>query len=216
MTSRERLIAVARGGDADRQPTVGWSGAVDALIVPVEQIHATSKGSADQAVLADIANPFRAAAERGLDLNSLLGSNPAAGNALLDQVVEQVRSRIEKAMASGADGIFYRLHGAEPRYSTPMSYGGHFLEKDRELLSEVSNARFNLLFIVGGPEAYFDFVADLPADAFAAPAESISATALREIRRGTIAGTEGDTDILIVAPRPNLIEFLETQTLAGV
>ena len=54
---------------------------------------------------------------------------------------------------------------AVPDSTTPMQYGGHFLEIDRRLLS--SDALFNVIFVQGPSEPYAVFVSDLPAQAFA-------------------------------------------------
>jgi hypothetical protein len=194
---------------------VGWSADVDALIVSPRQVGEALARSGDQAVLAEVANPFQSAQLKGLELNRLLETDPTRGEELLRSVITEVRSQIKTALEKGADGIFYKLYGAEPSLSTPMQYGGHYLERDRELLSEIEDARFNLLFVVGGPETYFDFVSDLPAHSFGWNAD-IAADEIRRVRGGALASTSGDAEILIVPPQPNLTEYLENQTLAGV
>ena len=76
-----------------------------------------------------------------------------------------------------------------PAISTPMQYGGFYLEHDRALLAEIEDARLNVLSVEGGPEPYLDFVADLPSHVLAwdVPATGIVAAAVRPMRRGALA-----------------------------
>ncbi|MEQ1936371.1 MAG: hypothetical protein ABL962_21150, partial [Fimbriimonadaceae bacterium] len=50
--------------------------------------------------------------------------------------------------------------------ASPMQYGGHYLEQDRQLLDFATASCQVALVIEGGPETYLDFVSDLPAEVF--------------------------------------------------
>jgi hypothetical protein len=217
MTSRERLVTIARGGEVDQKPNIWWPGGSayegDALVVaPWPETVREAAAYEDRAVLAEIGNPFYIAKARGLDLPKLLDSDPAAGGQALDEVVNDVRLLIEDSLSAGADGIFYRLHGATPEHTSPMEYGGHFLERDRELLEAVQDARFNMVFVVGGEGAYLDFVSDLPAHAFGWDDEhtGVSAAELRQMRRGALATYGEDGDIQLASKIGDVLNYLET------
>lgn len=72
---------------------------------------------------------------------------------------------MSEAISDGVDGIAYCIDGAYPAATTPMQYGGYFLERDRELLEHVKGLKFTLAFVEGTEEVYLDTVSDLPVDA---------------------------------------------------
>lgn len=201
MTHRERLVAAARGGPVDRPPWFVWGTAdpeaflanhtPDALVArSAEEAKrlVSLAGEEGPAVLVETTNPLGLALSEGENPNCLL-DDPNAAERELDRWVERCRSTLIEALESGADGVFYRLRGAEPPHSTPMEFGGLHLERERDLLNEISDARFNVLLADGGEETYLDFLTDLPAHAFAWNEETIpfSPKQVREMRPGALA-----------------------------
>ncbi len=212
MNCRERLTAAGRGGQTDRAPWFAWFPNASYLnllsfareykpdaIVTSSHDDATSfldeLGSDGPAVLFEVVNPYGLALVDDLDLNAMIQADPYEGHVLHAKYSTVIAETLEWAMDAGCDGVFYRLLGAAPQWSTPMQYGGHHLGRDRDLLDSVNEARFNVVYVDGGPGVYLDFVSDLPASAFAwDEAESgISPSEVRELRMGTIAcGLFGD------------------------
>jgi len=212
LTSRERIVAAARGGEVDRRPTLSWlseSSSSDAAVL--EQTEIAKSLSGERVVLANVPNPFGLALGKGIDLNKALKDDPSVGGVVLDGLVEEVRSQIRASLESGADGIFYRLHGANPSHCTPMEYGGHYLERDRELLNEADGATFNVLFIAGNEELYIDFVSDLPAHAFAWDYDlsKLPASEVRQSRIGAVASSDPSSEILLEIGNDQYLETLE-------
>lgn len=117
-----------------------------------------------------VLNPFGRALREGLDLNALLRTDPEAGAAELDRLCAETAAEL----ASTSDSIVYRLVGAEPRYCTPMQYGGFYLERDRELLASVQG-KDRIELLLEGNDAYLDFVSDLPADTITHHKEAVNA-----------------------------------------
>ncbi len=216
MTSRERVIAASRGGAVDLQPTLTWlggNGSSDASVVPTSEI--VVRLDENQVVLAEVPNPFGLALGKGIDLNRALKDDPSVGSVVLDGLVEEVRTQIRESLESGADGIFYRLHGASPAHCTPMQYGGHYLERDRELLSEASGATCNVLFVAGKEELYIDFVSDLPATLFAWDYDlsKISADEVRQSRPGATASSDPSSEFKLVIGQEKYLETLEQSNI---
>ena len=212
MTSRERVLAASRGGDVDQKPTLSWLGAdasADAMVVV--NIESLNRSADAPVVLVDVSNPFGLALQKGIDLNKALKDDPTVGSEVLDSLIDEVRTRIAGGLASGADGIFYRLHGASPRHCSPMQYGGHYLERDRELLSEASDAYVNVIFVAGEDELYIDFVSDLPAQIFAWDSEltQISAEQVRAARKGAVASADPSSEISLLIGTENYLANLE-------
>ncbi len=198
MTGRERIVAAARGGEVDRKPIIlwgDWSDLADACVLPIDQ----TTNSDSVARLALVNSPLSRAMKNGEDLNASLANNPEVGNARLDALVEETRVEMQSALEAGADGIAYYLDGAYPAATTPMQFGGFYLERDRELLETVQDARFNLIFIEGTEEVYLDSVSDLPADALAwrVTESQFSIPMMRELRSGLLAGMHPDADLLL-------------------
>ncbi|MDR3692022.1 MAG: hypothetical protein P4L46_21765 [Fimbriimonas sp.] len=210
MTVPERVSAAVKMSEVDRCPTLVWLAQdSDAEISVVSELGgAVSDG---RLVIVDIANPFGLALGKGLDLNKAMKDDPSVGALVLDGLVDEVRGRIRASLDSGADGIFYRLHGASPRHCTPMEYGGYYLERDRELLTEVAGAAFNVVFVAGREDLYVDFVSDLPAQVFAWDAElsRLDASDVRKVRRGAVASSDPTSDFLLTIGKPNYLETLE-------
>ncbi len=203
MTGRERLVAAARGGETDRPATLFWpcpkSEGSDALILENAK---DVVPDADRAVLVEVANPFGQALARDLDLNAALVADPDAP--ALEEMVEATRTDLRNALDAGADGVFYVLHGACGRWCSPMQYGGWYLERDRELLEEIADARLNVLFVVGSDDTYLDFVSDLPAHVFAwdSAATAQDSASVRAMRNGAQASADAHSEIRLVSPGP--------------
>ena len=216
MTSRERLLAASRGGSLDLQPRLGWlsdDSGLDGSVV--EDMSKMNRRDSESVVLVDVSNPFGLALQKGIDLNKALKDDPSVGSEVLDSLVEEVRQRISLSLELGADGIFYRLHGACPRHCSPMQYGGHYLERDRELLGGASEAFLNVLFVAGEDELYIDFVSDLPAQVFAWDSEltNVSAQDVRAARTGAVASSDPSSEIELVIGIKNYIDNLEQPNL---
>lgn len=214
MTPRERLTAAARGGDVDRRPTIVGPGSqlddrdADAIIVSAAPHVVASFVGGDRAVLAEVDNPF---ARFGSDLNREFSVDPIAASEKLDEATEEVRAKMRAALEAGADGIFYRLFGARAAHSTPMQYGGHYLERDRELLEEIGDARINVLFPVGDDDLYLDFISDLPAHILAwdRDASGFSSAQVRTMRQGAQASSDPESEILLYHPGIRLADRLD-------
>lgn len=193
-----------RGGTPDRKPiavrSVSPGHEADAIVVPALETEDALRTHPEQAVLGEVKSPFGLALERGIALGDRLRDEPEEGERTLLRLVEAVRAQIELVLDAGADGVFYCLDGAYPPASTPMEYGGHYLETDRALLDSIAQARLNILYVVGGPETYFDCLADLPAHAFAwdIEASGIGMEQMRAIRPGALAAADPSADILLV------------------
>jgi hypothetical protein len=205
-------MAASRGGEVDRRPNMSWLAGDSTADVTVVSCSAVSASlSEDRVVLAEVPNPFGLALGRGIDLNSALKEDPTAGGQVLDTLVEEVRIQIREGLDSGADGIFYRLHGANPQHCTPMQYGGHYLERDRELLTEAQGTVMNVLFVSGPEEIYVDFVSDLPADIFAwdVHLSKVTATEVRSMRNGATASADPTSEFALLIGNERYLETLE-------
>lgn len=193
MTSRERLIAASRGEPTDRKPLVCWPvGCPESDVV-------TDAGHPDQIRLTPVVNPFGQAIRHRVDVWDALAEDPARGAKQLDGLVARTRREAQGAIEHGADGILYLLYGARGLHSTPMEYGGHYLERDREILGEFASAAFNLIFVVGEDDAYLDFVSDLPAHAFGWDSEAtgVGVNEIRPMRTGALATNDPNADIAL-------------------
>lgn len=207
MSPRERLTAAARGGQPDQKPTIALgprtsNGPIpDAIVVPPGQVAQTLAQNPEAAVLAHILSPLARARRQSIDILTLLKSEPEAGDQHAETLALETSAEAAEALAQGADGILYDLDGAYPAASSPMQYGGHFLEKDRSILEAVQEARLNVVFVRGTAEPYIDFVSDLPAHVFAWQAESgVTPAMVRELRTGALAANHPDADIALLYP----------------
>lgn len=202
-----------RDGEAvDRKPIVSWPCEDQAPSgVVVRALNQALIRDPETLLLAEIPNPFGLAQSQGIDVNRLVRENPAEGGRELDRLTAETRAAINDAFARGADGILYRLHGANPEWCTPMQYGGFHLDRDRDLLESTSKGQFNILFVVGDKDVYFDFVSDLPAHAFAwdSVTTGVSCAQMRTIRRGLLAAADAEADIILASRTGSLAEALE-------
>lgn len=140
-----------------------------------------------------ISGPFCRAEEAGIPIIELFEKDVDSGNAKLTVLVAETRNEVLET----GESILYQLSGPEPAKSTPMQYGGHFLERDRELL-ELANERGEVwLFVDAGPGAYLDFVSDLPAEVFAwdAVKTGFSLAEMRKLRSGKLCTNETGADL---------------------
>jgi hypothetical protein len=100
-----------------------------------------------------VLSPLSRAIVQGIDIVGLLEENPTKGDRVLGELVSQCSRDIEQTSGS----MNYIVAGAEPGVTSPMQYGGHFLELDRELIGTRSPA----ITLIGGPETYIDVVSDI-------------------------------------------------------
>jgi hypothetical protein len=194
----------------DRKPVIAYpdrAPASDALVGrDLNDLAQLAEG--EPLLLAEIDSPFQS---HGPALNDEFRTDPMVAAAKLDEVVRERRDAIARALDQGADGIFYRLHGARARYCTPMQYGGHYLERDRELLDEIQDARLNVLFLVGNDDLYLDFVSDLPAHVIAwdRDASGFTSAEVRALRNGAQASGDPDSEILLHHPGVRIADRLD-------
>lgn len=183
----DREVTSAGDGPIERRPLLAWDGT-----------RWTYAGKALRAVL----NPYGRGLQEGVDIGAVLAENPRQGETLLDDLVSQTRAEISR----NGDGMIYLLVGARGLHTSPMEYGGHFLERDREILAEVRGA---IVFVVGEEDAYLDFVSDLPADIFAwdAIATGVSVPRMRSMRPGLLASNDPDADIELQLPEGAIADF---------
>lgn len=133
------------------------------------------------------------------DLFTVASSQPDHGSNLLDAAERAIEDGARAARANGAAGIAYVLAGAHAPQSTPMEYGGHILERERELLERLGPGGPELLVVIGS-DPYLDFVSDLPAQIFAWDARSgYPVSELRSLRQGLLATDHPDADIIMDA-----------------
>ena len=103
--------------------------------------------------LPGVLSPLARAIARGLNIIDLLEENPSRG----DQVIASLFSETQADISHIDGSLNYVVAGAEPIWTTPMQYGGHFLELDRELIG----SRQPAITLIGGAETYVDIVSDL-------------------------------------------------------
>ena len=189
-------MAAARGGEVDQRPVIVWPGADSTVASDALVLDQMSPVDTDAAVLVTVDNPFASVGPR---LSQRFMEDPSRASAQLDAATESTRRAIAAALEGGADGIVYRLYGARAKHSTPMEYGGIYLERDRELLEEIRDARLNVLFLVGDDDLYLDFVSDLPAHVLAwdADASGFTSAQVRALRDGAQASSDPNSEILL-------------------
>ena len=198
MTHRERLVATSRGGEVDRKATVAMPGVRDEK---ADAIVGSAVGffESDQAYLVAVDGIMATLKSTEPGIFGELEEDPEGGDRKLQQVADQVRLGCEKGLEVGADGIFYVIRGANPTDATPMEYGGHILELDRMILDEISEARFNLVFVEDEDEPYMDFLSDLPCQALGWKKSSgVSLESVREMRQGALAMDDMDADLILM------------------
>lgn len=205
MNSRELAIAATRGGAVERKPVLSFDSVGDILIhqdLSAERNH-------ERIDLFLVSNPFGLAKQNGTDLNRLLEEDIESGSEKLSNYAESVRNLIQNALDYGFDGVFYVLQGARGSESTPMQYGGHYLELDRQILSEFSESVLNCVFVVGHDDVYIDFVSDLPAHLFAwdADASTFDSKYVRTLRSGAQASSDPESEVFLSSKSQNLTEL---------
>lgn len=207
MRGRERLQAVCEGASPGFQPVLAEYGLnselPDGLIVTrAEDLAAARSRHPDAAVFLAVPNAFARAGNEIVELLRLSEQDPGQADERLSGFAEQTLSQIEAAKRLGADGVFYVLSGADPARSTPMQYGGLFLELDREALAKACEMGMSFLYLDAAKGAYLDFVADLPASAFGwdRAGTGIEVAAVREIRPGALFADDPEADILLKPP----------------
>lgn len=207
MTPRERVLAVVNGQPVDRKPVIAWPGADDS------DVHVGIPGPNDERLcLVEVPNPCGQALLGHSNLTGIIRESLMDGSIALEEATRQVHHAIERSRDLGADGIIYELFGADPSFSTPMEYGGHFLEVDREILSTYEK-RFRMIFLVGGQEAFLDFVSDLPAEIFAwdVKGTGVSVAEMRKMRKGVLAAADPEADIFLSYPGDISVQIQKTQ-----
>jgi hypothetical protein len=188
MTSRERLIAVSRGEAVDRKPVICWP-----VPTPDSDVEFGSEPkAADKLLLAPVWNPAGNLESRQIDVSAL---SVEEAEAAIGESVERAKTSIRNSLERGCDGILYILFGAVPGKTTPMQYGGLFLERDREILASADC--FRMIYVVGDEGVYLDFVSDLPSEIFAwdSQASGITAQEMRTMRPGALASNDPGADI---------------------
>lgn len=221
MTSRERLVAAARGGETDQKPVISWSTESNPdsdAIITKDAANLAELVVGEKAVLFEISNPFGLAQQNRVDLNKLHSEDPEAGATKLEEYKQEILARGHAAIEAGADGIFYVLNGARGAYSSPMQYGGFYLECDREILSAFEEATLNVLYVVGNDDVYIDFVSDLPAHLFAwdAAASTFDSNYVRTLRKGAQASSDPESEVRLVTSVPSVADALEKEAYHAV
>ena len=127
--------------------------------------------------------PFAMAAQQGIPVLEIADRDPAKADELLAEFVRQAQEAMK-----GQSHVLYRLQGAEPQFTTPMQYGGIFLECDRQILASATADQHVTLWVEGGEGTYLDFVSDLPASTFAwdATATGFTEDQMRSLRSGAL------------------------------
>lgn len=146
-------------------------------------------------------------ARGGRPLIDLLHTNVDEGSKRVDALVQQVLQD-----GQSHSEVLYRLAGATTDVSTPMEYGGHFLERDREILSELTKASCVILYVQGSAGVFLDFVSDLPAELFGwnAAGTGVDLDTVRQMRAGLLACDDPRADVQLDA---TVIDALERMTV---
>lgn len=204
MNRRERLLAAVRGDPVDRPPVVCWSASpghlADAVVAPLAMVRKAIDTHPDQAVLVEVVSPLGRALRRDIDLSDTLDSDPELGARWFDGLRQETLDEIEGGLSQGADGVFYVVDGAYAAATTPMQYGGYYLEADRDLLTAAAKGSMTIAYIQGEDDVYLDFVADLPADALAWDYEhlGLGIPSVRQLRPGAIAAPVPGADVVLL------------------
>lgn len=204
MTGRERLLAALRGDPVDRPPVLCWSASpghvADAIVAPLSMVRKAIDTHPDQAVLVEVVSPLGRALRRDIDLSETLDADPELGARWFDGLRQETLDEIESALSQGADGVFYVVDGAYAAATTPMQYGGYYLEGDRDLLRSARKGAVTVAYVQGEEDVYLDFVADLPADALAWDYEhlGLGIAAVRQLRTGAIAAPVPGADAVLL------------------
>lgn len=144
-------------------------------------------------------SPLSLALRDGVNPVETLRNDVQAGETLLQKYVDQARAQASEG------NIVYVLEGARGAYTTPMEYGGHFLELDREILSSLEG-RNRFLYAIGADDLYIDFVSDLPAEVFVwdSHLSGFDTAYVKSMRDGDLATNEANAEIELVGQLPAL------------
>jgi len=181
MTRRERLLRALEGHAVSPRAVLclGPCQQADGVCLPLDAIPAAS----DQARLAVVRGVFEQARTRAMDLLGLLESDPIAGEAMVERMVEEADGEMRDACEAGADGVLYQLSGACAEWSTPLTYGGHFLEAERSVLARAAGFdRPVVVHVLGESDLYLDLLGDLPCAGMAWDSAA-SRLSFEEVRR---------------------------------
>lgn len=207
MRGRERLQAACEGASPGFQPVLAeYSPSLELpdgfIVTSADDLDAARSRHPEAAVLWAVPNAFARAGNEIVELLRLSEQDPGRADERLSGFAEQALSQIEAAKREGADGVFYVLSGADPSRSTPMQYGGLFLELDREALSKACEMGMCFLYLDAARGAYLDFVADLPASVFGwdRARTGVEVAAVREVRPGALFADDPEADILLKPP----------------
>jgi hypothetical protein len=187
------------GKPVDEKPILLWPNeGMNSDIAVVHLKNVVKHAANARIVLAEVFSPFAQSLAQNMELNRVFRDDPSSGSRMLDELAAITKQEFEWAKEGGADGVFYRLQGASPDHSSPMEYGGHYLELDREIMREAWPGGLHLLFVEGGPETYLDFVSDLPAAIFAWDCDKtgVPISAVRRLRKDALATHDREADIL--------------------
>lgn len=64
--------------------------------------------------------------------------------------------------ALNTEEVMYLVAEANPAKTSPMQYGGLFLDRDRDLLSALADGGRKVVLGVLGADSFIDFLSDLP------------------------------------------------------
>lgn len=131
----------------------------------------------------------RSVADRALSANpGLLAEDPQTIGEQIDRHVAEATAEL-----SGNSLALYWAGQAQPGATSPMEYGGFFLERDREVLEAAKDTA--VILTVPGEEAYIDFVSDLPAVLLAVDVKDLSS--IRPLTQTPIAARSDDADVTL-------------------
>ena len=216
MSRIDTIRAATIDGDAHQRPVIidgpERDERADGLIVDEKDL-----GSATgQAVFCRVQNPFGRSVGTGLDLNALLKESPSEGARAIQKFASEVRTEIDRVLKAGADGICYMLSGACAAECSPMQYGGHFLEVDREILAGTPDGSFDILYVCGDSELYIDIVSDLPAQAIAWNSSAgVQISEMREMWPRAVAAADQDADIFLVERYESALQWIQAPEATG-
>lgn len=91
-----------------------------------------------------------------------LNTDPLKLGEDLDIASNRVRDGVPEA-----EGYLYWIGAATPEWTTPMQFGGYFLEREREVLDSLVGSGKPVILALTGSEPYLDFISALPATAIA-------------------------------------------------
>lgn len=141
-----------------------------------------------------VLNPFGKALAAGINLNAR-AEDPC--DTTLATLAEATRKELAETLTDDTRAVLYVLYGAAENWCTPMQFGGHYLEVERELLAPTYQKVPVLLWIVGEEGAYLDFVADLPTCfiGWDVQATGFPISAMRAVRNGAIFAPDPEAEI---------------------